>query len=118
MRLNATIPRAGKDKRMKYVRVVECPICGTMNNVPGNLEALVKTEVFRGGIEKAREQIKRITQRLHGVSQDVRDRVLTLLQTTSKSDLNDWIDVECLSTDQPHGRHTFRYHTGTGKVSP
>jgi hypothetical protein len=101
---------------MRYIRTVSCPICGSMNNVPENLDRLLKTEVFRGSSKDSKEQLKMVSERLKGVGQSVRDRIMFMIQTPQKIDPNDWIDVECVNTKEPYGRHTFRFHTGTGEL--
>lgn len=102
---------------MRYIKAVACPVCGAMNNVPDNLEQLLKTEVFRGDREISREQLKFVSERLKDLGQSIRDHILSILKTRRHSDPNDWIDVECVNAKAPYGRHTFRYHTGTGELA-
>ena len=101
---------------MKFIKTVACPVCGKLNEVPDNLEELVGTVAFRSN-KNYQNKITVIEKYLSDLRQNIRERVINLLEKNEKIDPNDWLDIECLNNKKPHGQHTFRFNLKTGDVS-
>ncbi len=99
---------------MDYIKTVVCPICGRMNKVPDNLEALVKTFIIRG--EQDHQNMTLLSSILDELTQAVRSSVQTFLDKRKQGDPNNWIDIECTNKKSPNGRHGFRYNLVTSEV--